>query len=103
MKRSITVAFGGFWTFGLMIIALWTWHNSRVVATMWGAAKPDVAAWSMCSLAIGLICLAQVILVTFVVGAIYRQDLITRGLRILGAVGLVAALFSTTALWMAGR
>ncbi len=103
MNRTVTLAFGSFWTLGLLVVALWTWQNAKTIVTMWEPARPDVAAWAIGSLAIGLACTAQVVLVTFVVGVIHRHDWFIRSFRLLSAAGLTAALVSAAALGLAGR
>jgi hypothetical protein len=84
----------------MVVSALWAWQNApRVVAD---AARPDVAAWAVRSGAVAVAGMAQVVGLTFVVGAVYRRDLFGDVLRGAAAAVSGVAIVSAVALGLAG-
>lgn len=91
----------------LMVSALWTWGRAGWIAA--DATRPDVARWAVRSAAVAAGATAQLLLLTFVAGRIFRPRGIQSGnfsadlARL--TMGLVAgvAIVSAVALGLAGR
>jgi hypothetical protein len=85
----------------LMLAALWAWNNADALGR--GAERPQVLAWAVRSAAIALTAGAQVMILTWLVGALYRRDLFGDVLRLSAALVCSIALVSAVALALAGR
>jgi hypothetical protein len=85
----------------LLLLAFWVWGQSQE----WTAAmsRPAIAIWAARSAAIGFASAAQVVLLTFVVGAIYQRDLFGNVLRLCAGLLCSISLVSAVALALAGR
>lgn len=103
MQSRTGLWLGGFWAVTFMVTALWAWQNAGRVVSDWDPAKPSVALWAVRSGAVALAAGAQVLLMTFVVGALYGRDLFGDVLRFCAALICTIALVSAVALGMAGR
>jgi hypothetical protein len=101
MQGRITIFAGGIVTVGLMLAALWGWQHAEQVVAGW--SRPGVAAWSVRSLAIGLAAGAQIVCLVFVVGRIYRRDLVNEALQLIAGLLCTLALVSAIALGLASR
>jgi hypothetical protein len=101
MMTRFTMILGGALSVGLLVAALWVWqHAGDVVAD---AARPEVALWAVRSAAVAGAAVAQVIGLTFVVGALYDRDRFGDVLRGAAAVMSGIATVSAIALGLAGR
>jgi hypothetical protein len=74
-------------------------------AEHWGAlaSSPGIEIWAARSAAVAFISAAQVVLLTFVVGAVYQRDLFGSVLRLCAGLLCSIALVSAVALALAGR
>jgi hypothetical protein len=98
---KLRVMFGSAGAMALMLLAFFVWQQSQEwTATM---SRPAVAIWAARSAAIGFASAAQVVLLTFVVGAIYQRDLFGNVLRLCAGLLCSIALVSAVALALAGR
>lgn len=86
----------------LMVAALWAWGRAGWIAA--DSQRPDVARWAVRSAAVSAGAVAQLLLLTFVAGALFRSRRFTADFARV-AVGIVAcvALVSAVALGLAGR
>jgi hypothetical protein len=66
-------------------------------------SRPAVAVWAARSAAIAFASAAQVVLLTFVIGAIYQRDLFGNVLRLCAGLLCSISLVSAVALALAGR
>jgi len=80
---------------GTIVICLWFWREAGVVAGEAGAAHSNFGIVSVRLAAVAGISLAQTLLLTFVVGRIYRptdfDEVIKRGAALVFAASMAAA------------
>ena len=86
----------------LMVAALWTWGRAGWIAA--DATRPDVARWAVRSAAVAAGAIAQLLLLTFIAGRVFRHRNFNADAARL-TMGLVAgvAFVSAVALGLAGR
>ena len=98
---NLRVMLGVAGAMALLLGAFWVWGQSQE----WTAAmsRPAVAIWAARSAAIGFASGAQVVLLTFVIGAWYKRDLFGNVLRLCAGLLSSIALVSAVALALAGR
>jgi hypothetical protein len=81
---------------GIIVIGLWFWREAARVADGTGATHPNQAVYSVRLIAVAGIAAAQVVLLHFVVGRIYRpsglDDLLKRTAGLICVVSLAAAI-----------
>jgi hypothetical protein len=85
----------------LLLGAFWVWGQSQDLSL--SATRPGVTIWAARSAAIGFASGAQVVLLTFVIGAWYKRDLFGNVLRLCAGLLSSIALVSAVALALAGR
>jgi hypothetical protein len=85
----------------LVVAALWGWAHAWRIAE--DAHKPQVAVWAVRSGAVAAVAAAQALLITCVVGALYRSRPVDEMLRLLAGLVATIALVSAIALALAGR
>jgi hypothetical protein len=101
MRNGLTMIIGGTIGVGMMVGALWSWQGALRLSA--AATRPEIELWAVRSGAIALAALAQAILLTCVVGRVYRRGFPGEMLRLAaGLVGAVA-LVSAVALGLAGH
>ena len=90
---------------GLTVVAgLWAWQQAQDLVLDYGTAgRPDVEAWAIRSGAVAAIALAQVILLTLVVGRLYRRGTFDAVLALVSVVVFALATASAIACGLAGR
>ena len=80
---------------GIIVIGLWFWREAAVVAYGTGASHPNLAIYSVRCSAVAGIAAAQAVLLTVVVGRMYRptvfDELLRRVAGLICAVSLAAA------------
>ena len=103
MRTAFTVISGGVLTVGLVLLALWGWQQAGLLADLWGATRPGVAALAVRSAAVAAAAAAQIILLTLVVGRFYPRQTLDEVLRLSAGLVATVALVSTIALALAGR
>ena len=98
---NVRIGIGAVGAMVLMLLAFWVWGQSQA----WTASmsRPDVAAWAARSAAVAFASAAQVVLLTFVIGAIYQRDLFGNVLRLCAGLLCSISLVSAVALALAGR
>jgi hypothetical protein len=101
MFPRITAFLGGAVAIGLLVGSLWVWRHAGDVAGE--MTRPEAAIWAVRSAAVAGAGVAQVIGLTFVVGAVYRRDAFDDLLRGAAAVVSGIAAVSTIALGLVGR
>ena len=86
----------------LMVAALWAWGRAGWIAA--DATRPDVARWAVRSAAVAAGAIAQLLLLTFIAGRMFRRQNFTADVARV-TMGLVAgiAIVSAVALGLAGR
>ena len=85
----------------LMVLGLWGWQNAGEFST--GASQPYIATLAARSAAIAITAIAQIVLLTLVVGRLYRRQLIDDVLKLSAALVLAVAVVSAVALGLAAR
>jgi hypothetical protein len=96
----------------LVVAALWGWNEAGRLAMFW--KRPDVGEWGIRSGAVSGAAAAQVLLLAFVAGKLFRRnrvagptmprrDVLGTGLKIGAGVVCAGALVSAVALGLAGR
>jgi hypothetical protein len=98
----IGVVVGGAVAVGMMIASLWSWQHALDISA--DAGNPQRAFWAMRSGAVGAAALAQLLLLTFVVGGVYprRSRWLGEAMRLTAAVVFAVALVSAVAFGFAG-
>lgn len=87
-----------------VVAGLWVWQQAQdLVLDYANAARPEVAEWAVRSAAVAAVALAQVILLTFVVGRVYRRGTLDSILALTSAVVFALATVSAIACGLAGR
>jgi hypothetical protein len=101
MRNGLTMIIGGTIGVAMMVAALWSWQGALRLSA--AATRPEIELWAVRSGAIALAALAQMILLTCVVGRVYRSGISGQLVRV--AAGLVGgvALVSAVALGLAGH
>jgi len=85
----------------LMVACLWAWQSAGHFSV--DASRPYVATMAARTAAIALGAAAQVIILTLVVGRIYRRQLIDDVLKLTAAAVMIVALVGAVALALAAR
>lgn len=98
---KISIGVGLALAISLMILALWAWQQSAHIA--FDADRPDVVLWAVRSAAVAAAALAQAVLLTLVIGNLYRTRLLDLVLRVLATAVFAIALVSAIALGLASR
>ena len=101
MTRKLTTILGGFAAISMVVAGLWAWNDARNLAD--GTTRPDVALWAVRAAAVAVAAAAQAMLLTFIVGRLYRRDLFSDMLRVFAGLVAAVALVSAIALGLAGR
>ena len=106
IQRRLGVVFGTVWTVVLMVAALWAWQNAGRLVEGVDPERFRAASWAVRSGAVAAAAAAQVVLLTFVVGAVYRRrdrvsDLLRWGAAGVCTVAIVGAV--ALGLGLAGR
>jgi hypothetical protein len=97
----LRIVFGAVAAMALLLGAFSVWGRSQEwTASM---ARPEVAIWAARSAAVAFASAAQVVLLTFVVGALYQRDLFGNVLRLCAGLLCSISLVSAVALLLAGR
>ncbi len=101
MTRRLTTILGSFAALSMVVAGLWAWNDARNLAE--GSTRPDVTLWALRAAAVAVAAGAQAMILTFIVGRIYRKDLFCDLLRLFAGVISAVALISAIALGLAGR
>ena len=102
MVRSMAVTtLAGAAAIVLMVSCLWAWQSAGEFAV--DASRPYVATLAARSAAIALGAAAQVLVLTLVVGRIYRRQLVDDVLKLSAAAVMLVALVGAVALGLAAR
>lgn len=102
MTRSVVWSWiGGLVTVVLMVLCLWGWQHASELSRE--AGQPYVAKWAVRSAAIAVGAVAQVVLLTSVIGRLYQRQLLDDVLRLSVGVVLAVSLVSALALAVAAR
>lgn len=102
-NAGFALAVGASTGIALVVIALVVWQRSLDWAQHLNSAAPERLLWSVRCTAAALAFAAQMIMLTFAVGAIYRRDLIINACRLLMVVLFFFCLTGAVALGFAGR
>jgi hypothetical protein len=95
----LRVIIGTLGAMALMLLAFGVWGRSQDLTA---ANSPAASVWAARSAAIGFASAAQVVLLTFVIGAIYQRDLFGNVLRLCAGLLCSISLVSAAALALAG-
>jgi hypothetical protein len=101
MESKLKVGVGLAGTLVLMVAALWLWQAADELAMQW--SRRAVGLWASRSLALALGSAGQVVLLTLVIGQVYRRDGVGDSLRLGAALVCAISLVSAVALGLAGR
>jgi hypothetical protein len=99
--RTASMLLGAILGIMLMVAAMWGWNRAAWLGQE--ATRPEVIAWAVRSGAIALAAGAQVLMLSVVVGGLYRRDMFSDTVRLSAALVCSVALVSATALALAGR
>jgi hypothetical protein len=103
MNRNVSIALGAIWAVGLIVLGLWGWQRAETIVTMMGWEKRTIGAWSARCAALALIAAAEAILLTLVVGRVYRPDRVCGAARLSALLIFMVCTVSAIALGLAGR
>jgi hypothetical protein len=98
----ITIAVGVALAICLMILGLWAWQKAPQFA-LDETDKPELVLWAVRCAAVAAAALAQTVLLTLVIGNVYRTRVMDIALRVLTAAVFTIALVSAIALGLAAR
>ena len=101
MRDRMMMLIGVIAAAALMVAALWGWQNATWLVSE--TARPDVAGWAVKCGAVCAAAGAQVVVMTFVVSAIYRRDVVGEGIKLAAALVFTVALVGAIALGVASR
>ena len=85
----------------LMVACLWGWQHAAELSGE--TSRPYVAKWAVRSGAIALAAVAQVLLLTLVIGRFYARQLVDDVLKLLAGLVFAVSLVTAVALGMAAR
>jgi hypothetical protein len=86
---------------GLMVIALWAWGQSALLAQT--GSRPQIMLWAIRSAAIAAGATAQLLMVTLIIGSFYRRGLLAHLAGVFATLVAMLALVSAIALGLAGK
>jgi hypothetical protein len=87
-----------------VVAGMWAWQQAQDLVLDYGAAgRPDIEAWAIRSAAVAAIALAQVILLTLVVGRFYRRGVFDAVLALTSVIVFALATAGAVACGLAGR
>jgi hypothetical protein len=94
------------WTSGaasvaLMVLCLWAWQHAGDFSVE--TSRPDVATLAVRSAALAIAAAAQILLLTLVIGKLYRRQLIDDVLKLAAALVFAVTLVGAVALGLAAR
>jgi hypothetical protein len=92
---------GSFAALSMVVAGLWAWNDARNLAE--STTRPDVTLWALRATGVALAAAAQAMILTFIVGRIYRRDLFSDVLRVFAGAIAAIALISAIALGLVGR
>jgi hypothetical protein len=92
---------GGIGAVALVVAALWARGHAPQLAD--NAHRPEVAMWAARCAAVSMATGAQVMLLTVVIGAMYRRRFSDDVMRLTAALACTLALVSAVALALAGK
>jgi hypothetical protein len=92
---------GGVIAMALLMAGLWGWGEAGRIAEY--ADRPQVAVWAVRSASLAALAGAQVLVITCIVGAMYRRRPVDEMLRLVAGLACTLALVSAIALALAGR
>ena len=100
---KIGVVVGGAVAVAMMVAALWGWQQGPRLAEE--ALHPPRVLWAVRSAAIGAAALAQLVILTFVVGGVYHhgRNLTGERLRLSAAVVIAVALVGAAVVGFGGQ
>ena len=101
MAKALTVMVGAAIAICLMVTAIWAWRDLPLLAS--NAARPEVLGWAAKALAVAAGAGAQVILITFVLGRIYRFRRVHDALRLAAALVCCVSAIGAAALGLAAQ
>ena len=101
MSRTFSMVLGAGISVALLIAALWAWQSALALGAR--AVRPEIAMWAFRSGAVALAAIGEMILLTFVVGRIYRRDSLSQFLRISAALVSGVGFVCAVALGLAAR
>ena len=97
----MTVLFGAAVAIALLVAAMWAWVDLPSRAAE--AARPEVLGWAARMLALAAAAGAQIIIITFVIGSIYRFKAVHDALRLTAALVCCMAAIGAAALGLAAQ
>jgi hypothetical protein len=101
MVRNLTMIFGATIAVVLVIAAVWLWVESERLAAR--APRPDAMRWAARCLAVAAAAGAQTIILSFVLGPMYRRPALHEALRLTTGLICCIAAVSAAALGLAAR
>lgn len=88
----------------LVVAGLWGWQQAQdIVLDHWIAGRPDLAAWAVRIGSVAAIALAQIVLVAFVAGRMYRRGILDSVLTVTAGIVFALAAVGAIACGLAAR
>lgn len=84
----------------LIVAAMWAWNGAVNLSV--NSARPEVSAMAWRSGAVAVFAAAQLLILRFVVGAVYRQDRTGDVMKLAAILVATVSLISAAALGVAG-
>ena len=88
---------------GLVIAGLWAWQSGDTIVALMGARQPEGVLRGVRCAGVGLVALAQAILLWGVVGRIYRRDRLSTALALSALAVFMLSAGAAVALGLSGR
>jgi peptidoglycan/LPS O-acetylase OafA/YrhL len=101
LNKTLTMLIGGVLATGLMLVAIWVWRDAGELALR--SDRPEILRWAARSLAIAAAAGAQIIVLTLVLGRMYRTGSAHDGLRLTAALVCCIAAVTAAALGLAAQ
>lgn len=99
--RNATIIASTLISVACVVAALWLWGHAWQLAD--NTSRPQVLVWAARCVAVSVASAGQVVLLTLVVGTIWRRGVLDNVLRILAALVCTLSLASAVALALAAR
>ena len=88
MPKTLSIILGSGWSIALLVLGLWTWQRTPILADYMNAGRPHLMFFAVRSTAVSLLAAGESIVILFVIGNVWNRD------RLTSAIGLSAvALF----------
>jgi len=98
---SARIVIGAMLSMVLLVTALWTWGSAWELADK--TARPAVTVWAVRCAAVAVAAAGQAVLMTVVIGGLFRRGLLDNTLSMAFALTCALSVAAAAALALAGR